>query len=160
GNFPVEGLAENPPPNGARAPVYSTSWVQQILNYIEQLEAKNGTTIPILLCPTRGGRIGGMKDFFGAYSEAILNFIIYGTNTDGGKGALNGGIIDNALIVADHYQSIMDPWCAVNGRGATPAMMSAGQSNTLLLAHSILDPAHYATAGAGTNDLGWWNTAF
>jgi prepilin-type N-terminal cleavage/methylation domain-containing protein/prepilin-type processing-associated H-X9-DG protein len=136
--FPVEGLTS------------TVSWVHQILNFIEQENAKPNSTIPILLCPTRGGRLGGMNDYSGAYTNSI-------SNASGGQGALNGGVIDGAVIDADQYQSILDP---IGGIGVSPTVVTngAGSSNTLLLAHSILDPAHYDTAGLGSNDKGWWNT--
>jgi prepilin-type N-terminal cleavage/methylation domain-containing protein len=136
--FPVEGLHS------------FQSWVKQILPHIEQHNAIPGTTIPILLCPARGSREGGMNDYSGAYSDSI-------SNNSGGKGALNGAWIDGVQIDADQYQSLLDP---IGGIGVNPAVATngAGLSNTLLLAHSILDPAHYSTAGAGENDKGWWNT--
>ena len=141
GKFPVENL------NGAENTV---SWVRQINPYIEQANARNGTTIPTILCPDRGNRIGGANDYCGAYSESI-------SNSQGGAGALNHGTILGMVIDADNYQSILDP---KSGVGWTMAVVSggAGTSNTLLLAHSILDPSAYANFGTSGNDRGWWET--
>jgi len=136
--FPVEGLKSQ------------ISWVKQILPYIEQHAADVGDMIPILLCPGRGARIGGMNDYCGAYSESI-------SNSQGGNGALNGGSIDGVQINAQSYESILDPY---NLKGVTMALVTsgAGSSNTLLLAHSILAPQYYDTPMAASNDQGWWNT--
>jgi prepilin-type N-terminal cleavage/methylation domain-containing protein len=136
--FPVEGLKSK------------VSWVQQILPYIEQHDAGPGDFIAILLCPGRGARAGGMNDYSGAYSESI-------SNVSGGSGALNGGSIDGLTINSTTYESILDPY---NLRGVTMNIVTngAGSSNTLLLAHSILDPAYYDTPMVASNDQGWWNT--
>jgi prepilin-type N-terminal cleavage/methylation domain-containing protein len=136
--FPVEGLASQ------------VSWVKQILPFIEQHGADVGDMIPILLCPGRGARIGGMNDYSGAYSESI-------SNSSGGSGALNGGSIDGVQINAQSYESILDPY---NLKGVTMSVVTngAGSSNTLLLAHSILDPKYYDTPMGSSNDQGWWNT--
>ena len=138
GKFPVEGLSSQ------------VSWVKQILPYIEQTHAKARDTIPILLCPGRGGRIGGANDYSGAYSESI-------SNRSGGAGALNGGSIDGVKVNSHDYESILDPYSLA---GVPPSVVTggAGTSNVLLLAHSILDPSHYDTFGSGDNDRGWWNT--
>jgi len=148
--FPVEGLHSE------------ISWVTQVLPFVEQNNAVvNGvpvprTTIPLLLCPSRGGRQGGGNDYCGAYSESIQN-------SQGGKGSINGSTIDGMLIDASNYQSILDP---LDGPGGSPTKglpmaqvtNGAGTSNTLLLAHSILFPANYATFGSSNNDQGWWLT--
>src|SRR5262245_54473511 len=70
GKFPAEGRFS------------LVSWPTQIMPYIEQKNAVRGkgdttplagTTIPLLLCPGRGGREGGMNDYCGAYSASIQN---------------------------------------------------------------------------------------
>jgi hypothetical protein len=149
GKFPVEGRHSQ------------ISWVTQILPFIEQKNAvkgtstTEGTTISILLCPGRGGRTGGMNDYSGAYSDSI-------SNAAGGSGALNNGSFGGVTINASHYTSILDPnpEDSTGTKGVSLAIISsaAGSSNTLLLAHSILDPAHYDTPMTGSNDRGWWNT--
>jgi prepilin-type N-terminal cleavage/methylation domain-containing protein len=147
GRFPTEGNSS------------TVSWPTQIMPYIEQkgaVRGKNdtvplaGTTIPILLCPTRGGREGGMNDYCGAYSASIQNSM-------GGAGALNGGSINDLKVDSSHYYSILDP---PGDKGVTPAIVAggAGFSNTLLLAHSLLAQNCYAVAGTSPNDTGWWNT--
>jgi len=138
GKFPAEGRFS------------SVSWPTQILPYIEQKGAVQGDTIPILLCPGRGGREGGMNDYCGAYSASIQN-------SAGGVGALNGGSIDGVNVNATQYYSILDP---PSDKGVTPAIVSsgAGFSNTLLLAHSLLAVSCYDAAGTSPNDTGWWNT--
>jgi prepilin-type N-terminal cleavage/methylation domain-containing protein/prepilin-type processing-associated H-X9-DG protein len=140
--FPVEGRQAH------------VSWVRQILPYIEQHSAVKGTTISILLCPGRGGREGGANDYSGAYSDSI-------SNAAGGSGAINGATIDGKFINSSAYTSILnpllDPFDKV-GVSMTIVTNGAGASNTLLLAHSILDPSHYDTFGSGNNDEGWWNT--
>jgi prepilin-type N-terminal cleavage/methylation domain-containing protein/prepilin-type processing-associated H-X9-DG protein len=136
--FPIEGRTS------------TISWPTQILGYIEQKNATPGTEIPVLLCPGRGSREGGKNDYSGAYTYSI-------TNDGGGAGALNNGTIDGMKILASawKYQSILDP---NTGVGLSLEIISggAGSSNTLLLAHSILDPSHYN--GGGTNDVGWDKT--
>jgi prepilin-type processing-associated H-X9-DG protein len=154
--FPVEGLSS------------VDSWTTQLLPFIEQNTAlkSNGKPIPgtyigILLCPSRGGRDGGMTDYCGAYSESIRN------TPPSGNGALNGGSIDGVTINASGYMSILDP-IDDNGMGLPGLTMAqvtngAGTSNTLLLAHTLLNPAFYAISGGranggGPNDAGWWET--
>ncbi len=134
--------------------VSTISWPTQILPFIEQQDATPGTKITTLLCPGRGGRLGGKNDYSGAYSASISNFDDAG-NPTGGLGALNGGTINGIAINAKAYHSILDP---PGPRGLTMVAISseAGTSTTLLLAHSILDPAHYI--GGGPNDTGWDTT--
>ncbi len=146
--FPVESWAQPP----AASSGHDKSWVMQILPFIEQANATPGTFIPTILCPGRGAREGGMNDYSGAYSESI-------SNSRGGSGALNGGMIDGRVVNASNYESILDPY---DGIGVTMIQVTngAGTSNTLLLAHSILDPAHYDNPMGGSNDKGWWNTNY
>jgi prepilin-type N-terminal cleavage/methylation domain-containing protein len=134
------------PVEGRVAPASNVSWPTQLLPFIEQTNATPGTSIAVLLCPTRGGRPGGKNDYCGAYSASI-------SNSAGGQGALNGGQINGKTINSSGYQSILDP---VSGHGIPLVAITAGTSNTLLLAHSILLPAHYHAGGA--NDTGWDKT--
>ncbi len=136
--FPREGLNS------------TVSWVTQVKPYIEQNTATPGTSIKILLCPTRGGRLGGKNDYSGAYSASI-------SNSAGGSGALNNGSINGKTVNATGYASILDP---IGNGGVTMAIVTtaAGTSNTLLLAHSILDPMHYDGNPQGANDKGWDQT--
>lgn len=152
--FPVEGLRNAP------KPVLGKSWPTQLLPFIEQQDAVagdaiddgTGTTIPTLLCPGRGGCTGAANDYCGAYSESI-------SNISGGQGALNGAQIDGKTIDSTPYESILDPnYSGLTGVTLAMVTQGAGTSNTLLLAHSILDAAHYDVAGSGANDAGWWNT--
>jgi prepilin-type N-terminal cleavage/methylation domain-containing protein/prepilin-type processing-associated H-X9-DG protein len=129
--------------------VSTTSWVSRILPYIEQNNAVTGTTIVILLCPSRGSRQGGMNDYCGAYSASI-------NNSGGGGGALNGGQLNGKLVNATGYMSILDPPSEKYNVTLGKVSKLGGTSTTLLLAHSILSPTHYT--GGGTNDVGWWNT--
>ena len=147
------------------------SWTTQILPYIDQeplflqmqVNGPNGagsagagpppgrTVMPVLtvlLCPTRGQRQGGKTDYTAAYSASI-------DNVAGGGGALNGGSIDGVAVVTNNYSSILDP---VNPSGVSLAVVSggAGSSNTLLVAHGILNPAFYTSGGP--NDAGWNQT--
>lgn len=124
------------------------SWTTRLLPYLEQANAVPGTTLAVLLCPTRGQRPGGKTDYSGAYSASI-------SNSAGGTGALNGGQIGGMVINAASYASILDPL----GPAATTLTVvttGAGSSNTLLVAHAILAPAHYNVGGA--NDNGWNET--
>jgi prepilin-type N-terminal cleavage/methylation domain-containing protein len=136
--LPTEGITGN------------VSWPTQILPYIEEQNAVPGSTIAILLCPSRGGRTGGKNDYSGAYSHSI-------TNASGGSGALNNGSINGMTILAQtwNYMSVLDP---NGGPGNTLARISgqAGTSNVLMLAHSILSPQFYQ--GGSPNDVGWWMT--
>jgi type II secretory pathway pseudopilin PulG len=142
GKFPVEGRFSH------------VGWVKQILPFIEEHNATKGSTLAVLLCPGRGAREGGANDYSGAYSDSI-------SNSAGGSGALNGGMIDGKLINSSEYKSILNPELDPQdsiGVGLATVTNGAGASNTLLLAHSILDPAHYDTFGSGNNDHGWWET--
>jgi prepilin-type N-terminal cleavage/methylation domain-containing protein/prepilin-type processing-associated H-X9-DG protein len=128
--------------------VSTISWVTQTKNYFEQTNAVPGTVIPLLLCPTRGNRPGGKNDYCGAVSHSISN------TGSSGAGALNGGKVGNTTVNATNYASILDP---IGGlKGVRTIQVTAGTSNTLLLAHSILDPSHYS--GGGSNDSGWDKT--
>lgn len=130
------------------APATAPSWPTLILPFIEQQNAVPGTTLVVLLCPSRGQRLGGKNDYSGAYSASI-------GNTAGGSGALNGGQINGMVVIATAYQSILDPNDNV-GIPISKITRGAGTSNTLLLAHSILDPSLYN--GGASNDTGWWQT--
>jgi prepilin-type N-terminal cleavage/methylation domain-containing protein len=138
--FPVEGTTS------------TVSWPTQILSYIEAGADINNTstTIPLLLCPSRGSRPGGKNDYCGAYSASI-------SNSSGGVGALNGGSINGVKVDSDEYASILDPLDKI---GVTLAMVSSGPgtSNVLLLAHGILDPSCYTGNPASSNDVGWVQT--
>lgn len=136
--FPVEGLTS------------AVSWPTQILNYIEQGNAINAptTTIAVFLCPTRGKRMGGKNDYSGAISASI-------ENSQGGAGALNGGTINGVKVNSSGYHSILDP---IDPKGCSIVQVLAGSSNTLLLAHSILDPRYYTGYPGGPNDVGWAET--
>jgi prepilin-type N-terminal cleavage/methylation domain-containing protein/prepilin-type processing-associated H-X9-DG protein len=125
----------------------TVSWPTQILSYVEQGNAVPGTNLAVLMCPTRGYRPGGKNDYCGAYSASI-------SNSAGGTGALNGGTIGGVVVNAAGYASILDPLGGL--LGVKLVAVTAGSSNTLLLAHSILDPGHYS--GGGANDQGWDKT--
>jgi prepilin-type N-terminal cleavage/methylation domain-containing protein/prepilin-type processing-associated H-X9-DG protein len=128
----------------------TVSWPTQILPFIEQQSATPGTSISILLCPSRGSRPGGKNDYSGAYSASIQN-------SSGGAGALNGGSINGKVINSGGYFSILDP---PGPAGVTLPIVAeaAGTSSTLLLAHSILDPSCYQGNPASSNDVGWDKT--
>jgi prepilin-type N-terminal cleavage/methylation domain-containing protein len=157
--------------------VSDVSWPTQILDFIEQGNAAAAptTSLAVLLCPSRGNRPGGKNDYCGAYTESIRDA------SPSGAGALYNGAgvtatINGANINPEQYSSILDPldpnnnpissynnpsWTGpINGipQGVTLVMISngAGSSNTLLLAHSILDPNFYN--GGGPNDTGWAST--
>src|SRR5262249_38657862 len=77
-----------------------------------------------------------------------------------GQGALRDGTnfasLNGIKIDPSSYNSILDPLDPTNnltGKGVTLAVISAGSSNTLLLAHATLNPERYD--GGGTNDSGW-----
>jgi prepilin-type N-terminal cleavage/methylation domain-containing protein len=139
--FPIEGRSS------------TVGWPMQIMSHVEQNNAVPGMSIPVLLCPTRGNRPGGKNDYAGAYSASI-------SNSAGGAGALNGGTIDGVVVNAASYSSILDPiglpQPTTNGVTLTVVSGGAGSSNTLLLAHSLLDPKFYN--GGGTEDAGWDQT--
>jgi prepilin-type N-terminal cleavage/methylation domain-containing protein len=147
--FPIEGITS------------TVSWPTQILPFIEQGNTVNtpGTSIAVLLCPTRGNRQGGKNDYCGAYSQSIRDAAPSGAGAlvDGGTFATINGVTINAQL----YNSILEP-LDQNGnlttKGVTLVVVSAGggTSNTLLLAHSILDPQFYN--GGGPNDTGWHST--
>jgi prepilin-type N-terminal cleavage/methylation domain-containing protein/prepilin-type processing-associated H-X9-DG protein len=102
------------------------------------------STIPILLCPSRGSRTGGKNDYCGAYSPGL------------DEGALNGSTLNGVTVNSGGYLSILDSkLTAANPPGITLSTIAnaAGSSNTLLLAHSILAPQYYN--GGGANDSGW-----
>jgi hypothetical protein len=102
------------------------------------------TSIPILLCPSRGSRPGGKNDYCGAYSGGL------------DEGALNGSSLGGITVNSSGYRSIMDSQQALaDPHGVTLSMVTnaGGTSTTLLLAHSILQPVHYN--GGGYNDSGW-----
>ena len=130
----------------------TVSWPTRILPYIEQQAVTPaGTKLAVFLCPSRGSRDGGKNDYAGVYSESISNTGI------SGQGALNGGRVNGVLVNASGYASILDPLGGLPGVKLT--VIFPGSSNTLLLAHSLLDTKDYA--GGGVNDVGWdktWTT--
>jgi prepilin-type N-terminal cleavage/methylation domain-containing protein len=164
--FPVEG---NPNTSSAQ-PV---SWPTRILPYIEQVNvydqlwpslqpllakqdmtkshyvsAINGSgvanaVIPVFLCPSRRAtNAQGKNDYVSAYSAGI------------DEGALNGSKINGITVNSTGYRAIMDTRVGgADPSGVNMNMITAGTSNTLFLAHSILQPLHYS--GGGSNDQGW-----
>jgi prepilin-type N-terminal cleavage/methylation domain-containing protein len=146
------------PKQAINQPVYTVyptgSWVCQILPYIEQQNAVPGMRIAVLLCPSRGNRDGGKNDYCGAYTESIRSV------GPSGQGALRDGAVNatfNGIKVDPaSYNSILDPLDGNNNaslRGCTMVTISAGTSNTILLAHATLNPEHYQ--GGSGNDSGW-----
>jgi prepilin-type N-terminal cleavage/methylation domain-containing protein/prepilin-type processing-associated H-X9-DG protein len=151
--FPVEQLG-----------ITTVSWTTQVLPFCEQQDAVNalpGTVamLTVLLCPGRPPRQGGKTDYAAAYSASIDNF-------QGGGGALNNGTINGVVVATAGYSSILSPpgtntsGVASNGvhKGVSLAMITTGggSSNTLLIAHGILNPLNYG--GGGPNDSGWNQT--
>jgi prepilin-type N-terminal cleavage/methylation domain-containing protein len=126
------------------------SWPTQLLPFMEQTNAVPGTVLPLLMCPGRGYRPGGKNDYAGAYSASI-------SNSAGGAGALNGGQLNGQTVNATYYASILDP---LGPQGVTLAVVTtgAGSSNTLLLAHGILDVNFYTGNPQSPNDVGWDQT--
>jgi prepilin-type N-terminal cleavage/methylation domain-containing protein/prepilin-type processing-associated H-X9-DG protein len=134
--------------------VSTVSWVTQTKSYFDQANATPGTSLPLLLCPSRGARPGGKNDYCGAISHSISNTGSSGAgalyNPSNGAKATVGGV----SVTCATYAAILDPLGGL--KGVKHNLISAGSSNTLLLAHSILDPSHYR--GGGENDAGWDQT--
>jgi prepilin-type N-terminal cleavage/methylation domain-containing protein len=135
--------------------VSTVSWVTQTKPYFEQTNATPGTTLAVLLCPSRGSRPGGKNDYCGAISASISNSI-QGTGVGALYNPSNGAkaTVGGTSVTSTNYAAMLDP---IGGlKGVRINLVSAGTSNTLLLAHSILDPSHYRTGGM--NDTGWDQT--
>jgi prepilin-type N-terminal cleavage/methylation domain-containing protein/prepilin-type processing-associated H-X9-DG protein len=102
--------------------------------------------VPIFLCPSRRGTdVGAKDDYCGAYHGGI------------NEGALNGSTMANGFVVnSRNYQTILDTTTlGPNPPGVTMSTITnlSGTSNTLLLAHKVMRPSHYA--GGSGNDKGW-----
>jgi prepilin-type N-terminal cleavage/methylation domain-containing protein len=155
--MPIEGITSQ------------VSWPTQILPYIDQgplaiqvaanTAGAKTTSLAVLLCPARGSRTGGKNDYSGAYSQSIRDA------APSGAGALNNGgtfaTINGVSINPTLYNSILEPLDQngnLTAKGVTLVVVAqgGGTSNTLLLAHSILDPNFYN--GGGPNDTGWAST--
>jgi prepilin-type N-terminal cleavage/methylation domain-containing protein len=101
----------------------------------------NAVAVSTFLCPSRRGVLVGPKvDYAGAYNQGISEADVTG-NPPVGVGAIALG-----------YKSIL------NSRGVSLSSVTnlAGTSNTILLAHKILRPAHYD--GGSAKDPGYMNT--
>jgi prepilin-type processing-associated H-X9-DG protein len=116
-----------------------------------QITSDNGS-ISTFLCPSRRSpKAGPVIDYCGAYNGGI------------NEGALNGTVLPNGTTVnSKNWNTILDTRnSAQNSPGVTLNVITnlAGTSNTLLVAHKIMRPAHY-NGGGGKNDAGWVWTNF
>jgi prepilin-type N-terminal cleavage/methylation domain-containing protein/prepilin-type processing-associated H-X9-DG protein len=100
--------------------------------------------VPIFLCPSRRtAAVGPYIDYAGAYHGGIQG------------GSLNGYVNTSGL------NGILDTYTlGANARGLTLTVITngAGTSNTLLLAHKSLQPAHYTPGGQVNQDAGYATT--
>jgi prepilin-type processing-associated H-X9-DG protein len=101
-------------------------------------QVNGNMTVPIFLCPTRRSAANGPYiDYAGAY---------------------HGGITQNALASytsTSGLNSILDTYTTgPKPRGVTMTAMTAGTSNTILVAHKSMQPAHYQ-GGANNQDRGY-----
>jgi prepilin-type N-terminal cleavage/methylation domain-containing protein/prepilin-type processing-associated H-X9-DG protein len=113
--------------------------------------AANQVTTPVgpFLCPARRNTTVGPKiDFCGAYHGGV------------NEGSLNGFKVNGVAINSTGYQTILDT--DVTGPKAPGITLStitngAGTSNTLLLAHKLMNPANYFSTTDG-HDEGYATT--
>jgi prepilin-type N-terminal cleavage/methylation domain-containing protein len=113
-----------------------------------QVNNGNGT-IPLFLCPSRRNTdVGAREDYCGAYSAGI------------GEAAVTSyvGSASNALSILDGAYRSQSPvnynnYAQPPGVNLSMVTASGGSSNTLLLAHKIMQPIHYTAPAA--NDPGW-----
>ena len=121
-------------------PTSSTNWVISLLPYMEQqnmVTTGNYQPVKIFLCPSRRTtQVGAKIDYAGAYN-----------------GGIEGYMISSYQGSASNSRSILNTY----GTTMTVITTQAGTSNTLLLAHKIIQPQHYL-GGSGT-DPGYTNTS-
>ncbi len=131
-----------------------TSFYVQLLPYVEQGNLYNaivsGTTytptkataVSTFLCPARRNTTVGPKaDYCGVFDDSIEHL-----------GPSGNGDLDTIMgaSVAAGMHTILNN----NGIRLVDVTNGAGTSNTLLLAHKVMDPANYLNTN-GPNDPGW-----
>jgi prepilin-type processing-associated H-X9-DG protein len=129
-------------------PTSASNWVVAILPYVEQQNMYQQLAVNSAGTPTNPAAAGPVKSFLcpsrrGTSVGARIDY----------AGAYNGGIaeasVTNYVAEAGNYRSIL------NTQGVNMSVITnlAGTSNTLLLAHKIMQPVNYQ-GGSGT-DPGW-----
>jgi len=115
-------------------------------NAANQVTATNGV-VPTYLCPgRRGSEVGAKSDYCGAYHGGINGGALNGTVRAGGLGTVN----------SVNYNTVLDTRIlGPNAPGVRLSMITsgAGTSNTLMMAHKVLQPQHY-NGGSGTDKAG------
>ncbi|QJX00235.1 DUF1559 family PulG-like putative transporter [Frigoriglobus tundricola] len=105
------------------------------------LVTQNNWLVPIYLCPSRRGSEAGPRiDYAGAYHGGVQGTSLSKYQTTTGL---------NSIL--DTYNS--GPLAV--GVSMTVITGGAGTSNTLLLAHKVMQPGHYSPGGQTGGDLGY-----
>jgi prepilin-type processing-associated H-X9-DG protein len=117
---------------------------------VQQPACKNA--VSTFLCPSRRPpEVGGYDDYCGAYHGGI------------NEGSLANGTFNGAPVcpaaTRNQLNTLTDTYkLGPAAKGVTLGQVTAGTSDTILMAHKVLRPVHYQPGGQVKNDRGWaWN---
>jgi len=141
GQLPNEG--GNATPSGGGSGQTLVSFYTLILPYIEQGNDKPSepTPIAVFICPGRRTTAVGPKADYAGIFDASIEHNLSGV----GDGDLDQTSLGSAGV--ENLRTI------VNNEQVTLVSVSAGTTNTLLLAHKLMEPVNYN--GNGPADEGW-----